>query len=117
MINVKSVFAKPAAGDGKRYLVEAFWPEGLHTRAAKVDEWRQDIGPSYDLQRFEFDKSNWEAYKSRYRAELHENKEKHRQLVGIAREARDATVTLLYGNKDPERNHALILKELVEKGV
>ncbi len=117
MINVKSVFAKPAATDGKRYLVESFWPEGLHTRDARVDEWRRDIGPSYDLQRFEFDKGNWEAYKSRYRAELHDDKEKHRQLIGMARAARDTTITLLYGNGDPEHNHALILKELVEKGV
>ena len=117
MIKTKSVHAPASPDDGKRYLVELFWPEGVHTRSAEVDEWRRELGPSYDLQRFEFDKSNWEQYKRMYREELHATPEKHMLLQKIAREAREGTVTLLYGNQDPQHNHAVILKELVEKGL
>lgn len=54
MIRVKSIYARPHAEDGKRFLVELFWPEGIHTFLARVDRWYRELGPSYDLQRFEY---------------------------------------------------------------
>lgn len=117
MIKTKSIYAKPTGTDGRRFLVELFWPEGLHTRYAEIDEWYRQLGPSYDLQRFEFDKSKWDSYKAKYRRELFGDKEKHSLLQAISRESRDKTVTLLYCNQDPVFNNAVILKELIERGV
>ncbi len=117
MIKVKSVYAKALAQDGKRYLIELFWPEGVHTRAAKVDRWFAELGPSYDLQRFEFDKSNWNNYKSRYEAEIMKAPDKKKILQAIGREAADSDVTLIYGSRDPNCNHAVIVKDLIEKSL
>jgi len=117
MIKTKSVYTKPSQDDGSRYLIELFWPEGLHTRYAKVDEWYNQLGPSYDLQRFEFNIGNWDDYKAKYRAELIADKEKHALLQQLAAQARNGTITLLYGTTDDERNHANIVKELISKGL
>jgi len=115
MIKVKSVYSKALAEDGRRYLVELFWPEGIHTRDAGVNEWFASLGPSYDLQRFEFKKTNWQHYKSKYEAELMSAVEKKDILQRIARQAHGEAVTLLYGSRDPKFNHAVVIKELIEQ--
>ena len=114
MIKIKSVYAKAHPDDGQRILVDLFWPEGLRTREAAVHEWVSGLGPSYDLQRFNFDVSNWQAYKKKYQDEVLSTKEKKKLLEEIAEKAQKETVTLLYGNKDSEHNHAVILKGLIE---
>jgi len=115
MIRVKNVYSKALHEDGKRYLVELFWPEGIHTRDAAVSEWLASLGPSYDLQRFEFDKGDWHNYRLKYEGELMATVEKKNILQRIAREGRKDTVTLLYGNRDPKFNHAVIIKEVIEQ--
>lgn len=115
MIKVKSIYEKAASTDGKRYLVDLFWPEGLHTRAAKVDEWLRQIGPDYDLQRFEFDKQNWETYREKYEKHVWDAAEKKVLLERLADESKKNPVTLLYGNRDAQHNHALVLKQLIEE--
>ncbi len=117
MIKVKSIFSRAFPEDGKRYLVDLFWPEGLHTRTAQVDHWYKELEPSYDLQRFAFDASNWEGYKQKYSEEISRDPAKKQILEEIAAQAKKATVTLLYGNKDDTHNHALILKELIEEAL
>ncbi len=117
MVKIKSIHARPHSEDGKRYLVDLFWPEGLPTRAAKIDEWVKELAPSYDLQRFAFDKLNWPDYQFGYRSELTRDKTKLARLRAMAREAHEHNVTLLYGHNDPHHNHATILKELIEQTV
>ena len=115
MVKIKSVYAKASREDGRRILVDLFWPEGLKTREAGVDDWLSELGPSYDLQRFHYDTSNWETYKSMYEKEVLGTSEKKELLENISEKSKDDTVTLLYGNKDPRYNHASILKGLIEK--
>lgn len=117
MIKVKCIFSRASPEDGKRYLVDLFWPEGLFTRTAQVHHWYRQLGPSYDLQRFEFDVSNWEDYQQKYSDEILRNPDKKQILEEIAAEAKESTVTLLYGNKDDTHNHALILKEMIEEAL
>jgi uncharacterized protein YeaO (DUF488 family) len=114
MLKCKSVFAKAQKEDGHRILVDLFWPEGLKTQEAHVDDWFQELGPSYDLQRFHFSTSNWENYKSLYAAEVLSTKPKKKLLQELAKQSRNGNVTLLYGNKDSAHNHAVLLKEIIE---
>lgn len=114
MIKVKSIYAKAASEDGRRYLVDLFWPESLKTREAKLTEWLPMLGPSYDLQRFNFNTANWETYKDMYVKELVSDTAKKQKLRELAEKSKKETVTLLYGNKDPQHNHAVIVKELIE---
>lgn len=115
MVKIKSVYAKASREDGRRILIDLFWPEGLKTREAGVDEWLSEIGPSYDLQRFHYDTSNWETYKSMYEKEVLDTTEKKKLLENITKQSKDDTVTLLYGSKNARYNHASILKGLIEK--
>lgn len=94
--------------------MDLFWPEGIHTRDAHVDHWYAQLGPSYDLQRFEFDVSNWEDYKQKYSEEILRNPDKKKILEEIAAQGKKSTITLLYGNINSTHNHARILKELIE---
>jgi uncharacterized protein YeaO (DUF488 family) len=114
MIRVKDAFAKPKSEDGERILVELFWPPELMTYYAKVDRWLKELGPSYDLQRFYFDKGSWSEYMRRYKEEL-QHPDKQALLAEIADKARNGSVTLLYGNRDPRYNNALVVKEVVEE--
>jgi uncharacterized protein YeaO (DUF488 family) len=113
MIKVKSIYAKALPEDGQRYLVDLFWPEGVKTRDAKVTEWLHQLGPSYDLQRFHFNTANWDEYKKMYVNELMSDSAKKQKLRELAEQSNGDTITLLYGNKDPQHNHALIVKELL----
>ncbi|MFQ5864737.1 MAG: DUF488 domain-containing protein [bacterium] len=117
MLKCKSVYATAQKEDGHRVLVDLFWPEGLQTRYAYVDEWLQELGPSYDLQRFHFSTSNWENYRSLYMQELLSTNQKKKLLEEIARKSRNREVTLLYGNKDPVHNHAVLLKDVIESNL
>ncbi|MFQ5824351.1 MAG: DUF488 domain-containing protein [bacterium] len=114
MLKCKSVHAKAQQEDGYRILVDLFWPEGLKTRETYVDEWLQELGPSYDLQRFHFSTPNWEKYKSKYVEEMLSSNHKKKLLAEIAKKSQNGDVTLLYGNEDPLHNHAVILKEIIE---
>ncbi|MFQ5707526.1 MAG: DUF488 domain-containing protein [bacterium] len=115
MIKCKSVYAKQLKEDGTRILVDFFWPEGIKTHEAHVDQWLRELGPSYDLQRFDFNSANWEGYKTKYLDEIRSSSEKSKLLQELANKSRQETVTLLYGDKDPKHNHAVILKEHIEK--
>lgn len=114
MIKIKSVYDKPLDDDGERILVDLFWPEGLKTRYAKVDQWYHELGPTYDLQRFYFDISKWQDYRSAYEEEILASESKKKLLQELMDKSKKNTITLLYGNKDPEHNHAVILKELMQ---
>ncbi len=115
MVKIKSVYAKASREDGRRILVDLFWPEGLKTCEAGVDDWLSELGPSYDLQRFHYDTSNWETYRSMYEKEVLDTAEKKKLLENISEQSKNDVVTLLYGSRDVRYNHASILKGLIEK--
>jgi uncharacterized protein YeaO (DUF488 family) len=114
MIRVKDAFSKPKADDGERILIERLWPPGLMTYYSEIEAWLKDLGPSYDLQRFYFDRGNWSDYKRRYKEELG-HRDRRAALEDIVSKAKAGTVTLIYGNRDPRHNNALIVREYIEE--
>ncbi|MFQ5630706.1 MAG: DUF488 domain-containing protein [bacterium] len=114
MIKLKSVYSQRINGDGKRILIDLFWPEGLKTHEAHIDQWLQKLGPSYDLQRFEFRPESWESYKSMYKKELLASTEKKILIEDLVQQAKSGVITFLYGNKDSAHNNASVVKELLE---
>ncbi len=117
MLNLKSIHERAADTDGKRYLVELFWPQGVQTYFARVDEWLRELGPSYDLQRFGFEDLEWQIYKDNYRKELQSGVQTSQRVREIANEAKENTVTLLYEGDDASRSHAAVLKEIIEEQI
>lgn len=112
MIKCKSVYDKPHSNDGERIFVDRLWPEGISTRAAALAKWMLEIAPSYELWRHVSSLEKWDDYRKRYLEEL-ASQEKKVLLDELRRKASGATVTLLFGTSDPQRNNAEILKELL----
>jgi uncharacterized protein YeaO (DUF488 family) len=113
MIKSKSVYIDPHPADGRRIYVDRLWPEGLTTRSAAINDWLQEVAPSYELWRHHYDLNSWEDYRRRYWEEL-QDAGKRRALDELKEKARSGVITLLYGTSDAKRNNAEILKEFLE---
>jgi uncharacterized protein YeaO (DUF488 family) len=112
-IVVKRIYDMPAPGDGYRVLADRLWPRGVAKEGARIDEWLKAAAPSTELRQwFHADRSRWDEFCSRYAEELKEHDE---VLVPLVKRARKGRVTLLTANRDTERNHALVLKEHLDK--
>src|SRR5256885_15832910 len=106
-IQVKRVYEPATAADGVRVLVDGLWPRGLSKRAAAVDLWLKDIGPSRALRRwFNRDPSRWAEFTRRYAEELDALGERSPAGAAPAGAGRPGRVTPLFGARGPRPNHA-----------
>lgn len=111
-ISIKRVYEPPARSDGLRVLVDRLWPRGLKKEDAALDLWLRELAPSTTLRRwFGHDPARWEGFRHRYAGELDTLAEHWRPL---AQQSRRHRITLLYGARDEEHNHALVLKVYLE---
>lgn len=109
MIRIKRAYDKPAPNDGVRILVDRLWPRGVSKAKLKIVRWEKDIAPSTQLRQwFGHDPKKWTEFKKRYKVELKSHAVKRKELRALAK---NKTLTLIYGAKDPEHNHALVLRE------
>ncbi|MCE3292260.1 MAG: MarR family transcriptional regulator [Arthrobacter sp.] len=110
---VKRIYDEPADDDGCRVLVDRLWPRGVSKERAGLDLWLKDIAPSPPLrQEFAHMQERFADFRVQYEAELEQNQAVG-QLLELA--AKHPKVTLLYGAKDPEVNHARVLQDYLEK--
>ena len=108
---LKRVYDDPSPDDGYRVFVDRLWPRGLTKERAAVDSWAKDAAPSTELRKaFHRDDLPWDAFEAAYRTELAAN-----PAVGMLRAelAAHPTSTLLYSVNDAERNHAVILLDVL----
>jgi uncharacterized protein YeaO (DUF488 family) len=114
MIRAVRIYEPKSKNDGYRVFVERLWPRGFTKEKARLDLWLKDIAPSQELRKwYSHDPEKWSEFKKRYKAELKNNKALP-ELKKIIKEKKN--VDLVYAASDPERNSAVILKELIEKG-
>jgi uncharacterized protein YeaO (DUF488 family) len=112
-IGVKHASSKPSPADGVRVLVESRWPAGLRREEVAADLWLKDAAPSEVLRRwYAREPGRWNAFTTRYRAELRQRPELLRLLHELRRRG---PLTLLHGMRDESRNYALVVRELLEK--
>jgi len=111
-ISLKRVYEKPGLKDGKRILVERFWPRGLKKDEAKIDEWLREVAPSTELRKwFGHDPAKWDEFKERYWKELDKKKD---IISKLAKERLENKVTFVFAAKDQQHNNAVALKEYIE---
>jgi uncharacterized protein YeaO (DUF488 family) len=114
-IRLKRVYEPAASDDGMRVLVDRLWPRGLTKEKAAIDQWMKDVAPSSDLRKwFGHDSDRWMEFKRRYKAELRQRRDLLNELRKLTRQH---TVTLLFGARDEEHNDAVVLREVLMKGV
>jgi uncharacterized protein YeaO (DUF488 family) len=51
-INLKRAYDPPAAGDGRRILVDRIWPRGIAKADLRIDAWLKDLAPSGGLRKW-----------------------------------------------------------------
>jgi uncharacterized protein YeaO (DUF488 family) len=113
MIRVKRIYDDPSPEDGLRILVDRLWPRGMTKEEAAIDQWDKEIAPSNELRKwFHAEPRDFKVFESRYREELRAHKQ---ALAEIASLAKDVDVTLLYAAADENRNHASVLKEVLDE--
>lgn len=114
-VRIKRVYDERSVDDGYRILVDRIWPRGVSKEHASVDIWMRSVAPTDSLRKwFGHEASKWEEFKKRYTKEI-EHSPDFDKLLSIVKEKKK--VTLVYSAKDPERNQAVVLKELLEKRV
>lgn len=95
------------------YLVDRLWPRGMRKEALEGAEWIKEVAPSNDLRAwFHKDMTQWDEFRRRYEAELDANPSALKPLVEAAAHR---PVVLLYGSRDVEHNHAIVLRDYLLK--
>lgn len=110
---IKRIYELPEPSDGTRVLVDRLWPRGIKKTDAHLDCWMKEAAPSTELRRwFGHLPARFDEFRRRYEEELRDNPTigELRKLGGRKR------VTLLYAAHDPEVNHALVLRSVLERG-
>ncbi len=109
---IKRAYETRQRSDGIRVLVDRLWPRGLKKTDAHLDGWVKDIAPSTELRLwFGHVPAKSREFRRRYKAELKGN-----PRVGELRKlGKNKRVTLLYAAHDPEVNHALVLRYVLER--
>jgi uncharacterized protein YeaO (DUF488 family) len=112
MIQIKRVYEKTSRNDGLRILVDRLWPRGLTKERAALKLWLKDVAPSTELRKwFGHDPARWKQFQARYRKELGDKKD---ALKLLKENAKQHTVTLVYGARDEGHNEAIVLKNILE---
>ena len=114
-VRVKRAYEPAAASDGYRVLIDRLWPRGVSRDRAALDEWLRELAPSVALRRwFGHDPSRFEEFRRRYIAELRHARPR---LTELRRRAIEGTVTLVYSARDTEHNDAVVLAEVLRRGL
>ncbi len=110
---IKRIYDEPAKQDGYRVLVDRLWPRGVSKDKAQLDEWLKDVAPSPELRTwFDHKPERFQEFSARYQVELAHNPAAQ-EIKKLC--AQQDKITLLYGARDPEINHAVILEAYINK--
>ncbi len=114
-VRLKRAYEPAAASDGYRVLIDRLWPRGVPRERAKLDQWERELPPSTELRQwFGHDPSRFEEFRLRYIDELRH----HRPRISeLRRRARQGTLTLVYSARDSEHNDAVVLAEVLQRGL
>lgn len=114
-VRLKRAYEPASAEDGYRVLVDRLWPRGVSKEQANLDEWDQELAPSSQLREwFGHEPDRFPEFRRRYIDELRANRPSLRQL---RRRARTGTLTLVYSAHDSEHNDAVVLAEVLRRGL
>lgn len=116
-IQIKRVYDAPEESDGTRILVDRLWPRGIKKETLQLDDWAKVLAPSTEARKaFAHKAENFGEFKGRYEAELDQSADAHEYVSTLAA-SNPPVVTLLYAAKDPQVNHAIVLKGWLERQV
>lgn len=114
-IQIKRIYEAVSPADGKRILVDRLWPRGVSKVQAQLDLWPKELTPSDALRQWYHEdiEQRWDEFQQRYQAELAGQQEALQQLRDLARQEK---ITLLTAAKNAGKNHAEVLKRILQSG-
>ncbi|HDL89564.1 MAG TPA: DUF488 family protein [Thermodesulforhabdus norvegica] len=113
-IRIKSIFEPPEAEDGLRYLIEQSIPAGIDKDSLELTGWIKELAPGVTFDPNEpMDEDSWRKFRRLYYQELMDPS-KEPALALLTEKAQSEVVTLVFRAADPRRNHAVVLKTLIE---
>jgi uncharacterized protein YeaO (DUF488 family) len=111
-IFIKRVYETASTDDGLRVLVDRLWPRGVSKQTAALDYWAKDAAPSPALRKwFGHRRERFAEFARCYRTELESNP----ALPELRRFVAQSPATLLFGARDVEINHAVVLAEALRQ--
>jgi uncharacterized protein YeaO (DUF488 family) len=114
-VRLKRAYEPATPADGYRVLIDRLWPRGLSRERVALDAWERELAPSAELRRwFGHDPSRFEGFRHRYLDEL---RAKRPLIAQLRRRARAGTLTLVYSAHDTEHNDAVVLAQVVRRGL
>jgi uncharacterized protein YeaO (DUF488 family) len=106
------IYDKSLTPEGIRILIDRLWPRGIKKEDANIDYWFKEVAPSSELRKwFGHKPERFEEFRLKYLQELRNDEEKCQKVDEICQMLAEDNVILLYGAKDIEKNHAVVLKE------
>lgn len=115
MINIKRVYDKKSRNDGYRVLVDRLWPRGMKKENLSFNEWPKEICPSSEIRKkFKHEALRFDEFKKEYKKELKRD-EAQEEIKKLLKISSKKNITLLYAAHDEKINHAIVLKEVLEK--
>jgi uncharacterized protein YeaO (DUF488 family) len=114
-VRLKRAYDAASPSDGYRVLIDRLWPRGVSKQKAKLDEWEKELAPSTELREwFGHEPSRFAEFRRRYIGELYQARP---LLTELRRRARKGTLTLVYSAHDSEHNDAVVLAEVLRRGL
>jgi uncharacterized protein YeaO (DUF488 family) len=114
-VRLKRAYEPAAASDGYRVLIDRLWPRGVSRSRAQLDEWNRELAPSKALREwFGHQPSRFPEFRRLYIDELRRQRPR---LAALRRRAREGTLTLVYSARDSEHNDAIVLAEVLRRGL
>ena len=114
-IQIKRAYEPASPDDGLRVLIDRLWPRGVSRNNARIDAWIKELSPSAELRRwFGHEPRRFEEFRRRYVEELRDERPR---LTALRRRARGGRVTLVYSAHDTEHNDAVVLAEILRRGL
>jgi uracil-DNA glycosylase/uncharacterized protein YeaO (DUF488 family) len=113
VIEIQRVYDPPPVGDHACFLIDRLWPRGIRKEALTHVTWLKDVAPSTALRQwYHKDLSQWDEFSHRYVAELDAEPAAWQPLVEACAQG---PIALLYGSRDEEHNHAIVLRDYLLK--
>ncbi|MGH2616705.1 MAG: DUF488 domain-containing protein [Microbacterium sp.] len=114
-VRLKRAYEPATSSDGYRILIDRLWPRGVSRKRAKFDEWEGELAPSTELRQwFGHEPSRFKEFRRRYIEELRHQRPR---ITELRRRAREGTLTLVYSARDAEHNDAVVLAEVLRRGL
>jgi uncharacterized protein YeaO (DUF488 family) len=114
-VRLKRAYEPAVPADGYRVLIDRLWPRGVTRERAALDEWDRELPPSKELRQwFGHDPCRFDEFRRRYIEELRRQRP---GLTRLRRLARYGTLTLVYSARDAEQNDAVVLAEVLRRGL